>query len=143
MYACVVKNSQGTWDIFRVEVYISVPEEKRNIVKDAIASGLPITGMNFTQYRGAAVTGATWNGETFVGGSTVTFPDDFAWDIAEIYGYVCDNKIIQAILCFQPNHKAQYGAIFDSETTIVDIPDDQPFKVGDIWDGENIINSNN
>jgi hypothetical protein len=143
MYACVVKNNEGTWDIYRVTDHYSIPEQRRSIFTNAVASGLPITGMNLTQYKDAAVTGATWNGETFVGGLTVTFPDDFAWDTVEIYGYVCDDTIIYPMLCFQANHKAQYSAIFDSETTIVDIPDDQAFKIGDIWDGEKVINSNN
>jgi hypothetical protein len=142
MYACVVKNSQGTWDIFRALTY-SISEAKRNIIANAVASGLPITGRDLTEYRGAACSGAVWNGETFVGGEEVTIPDDFAWDITELYGYVCNDTIVQTFVCQQPGHKAQYAAIFDSETTIVDIPDDQPFKIGDIWDGTNIINSNN
>ena len=140
MYASVVKNSQGTWDIYRVTDHYSIPEAKRNILINAVESGLPITGMNLTQYKDAACTGATWNGETFVGGEKITFSDDFAWDITELYGYVCNDIIIQTAICMQPGHKAQYAAIFDSETTIVDIPDDQPFKIGDVWDGTNIIN---
>ena len=138
MYACVVKNNEGTWDIYRVINY-SMPQEKEQVLIDAVASGFPITPMNLTQYRDAAVTGAYWTGTEGVGGYKVKFSDEYEWDATEIYGYVCNNQIIMSLLCIQPNHKEQHRAIFSEETTIVDIPDDQPFKVGDIWDGENVI----
>ena len=138
MYACVVKNEYGTWDIYRVLNY-PIPQEKEQILIDAVASGLPIVPMNLTEYRDAAATGATWTGTEWVGGHKVKFPDEYEWDATEIYSYVCNNQIIMSVICMQPNHKEQYAAIFSEETTIVDIPDDQPFKVGDIWDGENII----
>jgi len=50
MYACVVKNSEGTWDVW---THLSYPtnQEKQQILTDGVESGLPITGMVTTPYK--------------------------------------------------------------------------------------------
>jgi hypothetical protein len=34
----------------------------------------------------------------------------------------------------------QMAAIFESETTVIKIPEGQTASVGDTWDGQNVIN---
>lgn len=141
MYACVVKNSQNTWDIYGFAAYPSNAEKQARL-EAAVDSGLPITGMILTPYKWSATPGAVWDGESFSGGSASTIPETIDWDSISVYGYLCNNIIIYGSLTSKSNIVAQQmDAIFagDSEINIVKVPEGQTAKIGDIWDGENII----
>ena len=143
MYACVVKNSQDTWDIYGFAAYPS-NAEKQGRLEAAVDSGLPITGMILTPYKWSATPGAVWNGESFTGGSTSTIPETIEWDSISVYGYLCDNVIVYGSLTSNSTTVAQQmNAIFagDSEINIIKVPEGQTAKIGDIWDGENIISN--
>jgi hypothetical protein len=141
MYACVVKNSQNTWDIYGFAAYPSNPEKQARL-EAAVDSGLPITGMILTPYKWSATPGAVWDGESFSVGSSSTIPETIDWDLISVYGYLCNNIIIYGSLTSKSNIVAQQmDAIFagDSEISIIKVPENQTAKIGDIWDGENII----
>jgi hypothetical protein len=140
MYACVVKNSEGTWDVFGFLAY-PANQEKQDRLQAAVASGLPITGMILTPYKWSATNGATFNGTEFTGGSQSPVPQDNDWSSVNTFGYICDNVIIGAFITSTGTVMCnQYNAIFDDETTIIKVPESQTANIGDIWDGENIIN---
>lgn len=141
MYACVVKNSQDTWDIYGFAAYPSNAEKQARL-EAAVDSGLPITGMILTPYKWSATPGAVWDGESFTGGSASTIPQTIEWDAISVYGYLCDNTIIYGSLTSNSTIVAsQMNAIFagDSEINIIKVPEGQTAKIGDIWDGTNII----
>lgn len=140
MYACVVKNDDETWDIFS---FLSYPanQEKQDRLEAAVASGLPITGMVLTPYKWSANNGATFDGTEFTGGSPSPVPLDNDWSSINTFGYLCDNVIVGALIATAGTSVAdQHNAIFESETTIIKVPEGQTAVVGDIWDGTNIIN---
>ena len=140
MYACVVKNSEETWDVI---AFLSYPtnQEKQDRLVAAVDSGLPITGMVLTPYKWSANIGAVWNGTEFTGGSPSPVPLDNDWSTINTFGYLCDNVIVGAFIATAGTLLAeQYNAIFESETTIIKVPEGQTAVVGDIWDGTNIIN---
>lgn len=143
MYACVVKNSQDTWDIYGFAAYPSNAEKQARL-EAAVDSGLPITGMVLTPYKWSATPGAVWDGESFTGGSASTIPETIEWDSISVYGYICDNVIIYGSLTSNSTTVAQQmNAIFagDSEISIIKVPEGQTAKIGDVWDGENIISN--
>jgi len=137
MYACVVKNSQETWDVWTVFNDIPVAIRKERI-ETALASGLPVVGRDLTEYGAQVRSGAVWDGTQFNGGDSAPIESG---SILNLYSYVCNDTII--LICFgQPNTELddQMAAIFQSETTMIKVPEDQIARIGDIWDGENIIN---
>ena len=141
MYACVIKNSNNTWDIFAFPSYPHNPA-KQKLLDDAVDSGLPITGMRMTPHKWAGVTGATWDGTQFTGGLPSPIPETIEWDSINTYGYLCNNIVVYAIIVNRGTiADAQMDAIFagDSEIDIIRIPEGQTAKIGDIWDGENVI----
>jgi hypothetical protein len=143
MYACVVKNSQDTWDIYGFAAYPNNAEKQARL-KAAVESGIPITGMILTPYGSSATPGAVWDGESFTGGSASTIPDTIDWNTISVYGYLCNDVIIYGSLTSNSTVVAQQmNAIFagDSEISIIKVPESQTAKIGDIWDGENIISN--
>jgi hypothetical protein len=141
MYACVVKNSEGTWDVFS---FLSYPsnQEKQNRLASAVESGLPITGMVLTDYKWSATNGATFDGTTFTGGTESVVPLSNDWSSINTFGYLCNNIIVGAFITTAGSSVAdQYNAIFSDETTIIKVPEGQTANIGDIWDGENIIHT--
>jgi hypothetical protein len=140
MYACVVKNSQGTWDVW-TELSYSFNQEKQDILTNGVESGLPIIGMITTPYKWSATPGSTFDGTEFTGGTVSIVPLDRDWEAINTYGYLCNNihigGFIAAVNSAQDN---QLQAIFSEETTIIKVPEGQTASIGDIWDGENIIN---
>jgi len=144
MYACLIKNSDGTWDVHNMIPGYPQKPEKHEIFLAGINSGLPITGMKTTMYQPFANVGAEWDGTSFSGGTLSIQPDDFDWNTVETYAYICDNKIIQAGIIQKdvaPQSIAKNDIIFDEENelNIIEIPEGTNVKVGDIWDGENFI----
>lgn len=143
MYACVVKNEEGTWDIFDFARYVN-NEERQKILTDGVESGLPITGLKLTPYKWSATTGAVWDGEKFSGGPATIIPPTINWNAIETYGFLCDNTIIYGMISQKDTASGRIellDAIFagDTEVTIVSIPEGQTAKIGDIWDGEKVI----
>lgn len=141
MYACIVKNSEETWDVV---AFLSYPanQEKQDRLVAAVESGLPITGMVLTPYKWSANSGATFDGTEFTGGSPSPVPLDNDWSGINTFGYLCNNVIVGAFVATAGTVMAdQYNAIFESETTIIKLPEGQTAVVGDIWDGQNIINN--
>lgn len=139
MYACVVKNSSETWDVF---AFLSYPlsQEKQDRLVSAVESGVPITGMVLTPYKWSATTGAIFDGTVFTGGSESPVPLDNDWSSINTFGYLCNNVIVGAFITTAGSVVAdQYNAIFSSETTIIKLPEGQTANIGDIWDGQNII----
>jgi hypothetical protein len=143
MYACVVKNEEGTWDIFDFAGYVSNPEKQQRLV-DAVESGLPITGMKLTPYQWSATPGAIWDGTGFSGGPSTIIPDTIDWNTIETYGFLCDNVIVYGMLAQKDTGSGRIDlldAIFagDTDVSIIAIPEGQAAKIGDVWDGEQVI----
>ncbi len=136
MYAFVVKNDEGTWDIWRTLEDIPIPTKKAR-VEDALASGNPITGQNVTEYKSSVRNGSVWNGTDFTGG------DEASWltgtDL-KLYAYICNDTVILLHL-EQPNAVTNdlLDAVFESDNTMIKLPEGQTAKVGDVWDGETVI----
>ncbi len=144
MYACLIKNSDGTWDVHNMIPGYPQKPEKHEIFLAGINSGLPITGMKTTEYQPFANVGATWDGTSFSGGTKSIQPDDFDWSTVETYAYICDNKIIQAGIIqkdIAPQSIVKNDIIFDQENelNIIEIPEGVQVEIGYIWDGENFI----
>ena len=142
MFALVAKNAEETWDVWNI---VNIPNQfadRKQRIQNAIASGLPIIGMDLTAYRETATSGAVFDGVDFSGGAVhpkIRNNDD-NWDTWTQYGYICDNTIILiAIGQLGTIKNEQMSAIFDGETTIVEIPEGTDVKVGDIWDGQEFI----
>jgi len=137
MYAFIVKNAEGTWDIWRTLEDIPVPAKKAR-VENALASGNPIIGRNVTEYRSSVRSGAVWDGTSFTGG------DNTPWltndSLVYLYAYLCDNVVILMHI-EQPNAgtNSLLDAVFESDNTMIKIPEGQTANFGDIWDGENVI----
>jgi hypothetical protein len=143
MYACIIRNSEGTWDIFDFAGYVGNKEKQDRLIA-AVESGLPITGMKLTPYQWSATPGAVWDGEGFSGGPESIIPKTVDWNAIETYGFLCDNVIIYAVIAQKDTGSARIellDAIFagDTEVTIVALPNGQSVKIGDIWDGEKVI----
>lgn len=143
MYACVVKNEEGTWDIFDFTRYGADQERQQRLV-NAVESGLPITGMKLTPYKWSATPGAVWDGEGFSGGPESLISKTVDWNTIETFGFICDNILIYGTIGQKDLASGRieiFNAIFagDTEVTIVEIPEGQAAKIGDIWDGEKVI----
>lgn len=137
MYAFIVKNGQDTWDIWNILTDISIPERKQR-VEDALASGLPITGQNLTEFGLSATAGAVWDGTQWSGGDYTNRTEEM---IVNLYGYICNDTII-LIQLSSPNTDSdlQISAIFESENSMIKVPEGQTANIGDIWDGEKVVN---
>lgn len=139
MYALIVKNEKGLWDVWNTMSKIPMPE-KENRLQAAIKSGLPIVGKNVTEHKTSVKSGSVWDGEKFSGGSMqkiITEDSNLA-----VYAYMCNDTVV--LLQFaelDTDYHKYVDAIFNSETTIVNIPEDQTARVGDVWDGERIVGS--
>jgi hypothetical protein len=97
--------------------------------------------MVLTPYKWSASSGATFDGTEFTGGSTSLVPLDNDWSSINTFGYLCNNIIVGAFLTsIGTVMNDQYNAIFSDETTIIQVPEGQTARIGDIWDGQNIIN---
>lgn len=145
MYACIIKNSNSTWDIYAFAGYAN-NAEKQSRLEAAVESGLPITTMVLTPYKWSGTPGAIWDGEKFTGGSESVISKNIDWNTIETYGYICDNIIIYATVVQKDvgfHTVEKMNAIFagDSEVKIIKIPEGQTAKIGDIWDGEKVVNS--
>ena len=140
MYACVVKNSQGTWDVWNSLSYPTKFIDRQERVDAALASGLPIIGKNLTQYGSSVKTGAVWNGTEFTGGNSATITEG---SNTSLYSYVC-NGVILVTFYGEANteNNTMMSIIFseEEETTLIKVPEGQTAKAGDIWDGEKVIN---
>lgn len=141
MYAFIVKNDEGTWDIYNHIDKIPDPKREERL-SNAVDSGLPITGMILTKYKETATSGAVWDGKKFSGGvkHVKALNPDTDWSTITQYGYICDNTLL--IIFYSELgtvHDDKMQAIFDGETTIVRIPEGQDVKIGDIWDGTQVI----
>jgi hypothetical protein len=146
-YACVVKNNEGTWDIWREASYGTIAshphlKSRQERLTNAVSSGLPITGIVLTEHGHSGMPGAKWDGTKFADGEKSSIKEDVDWSLKELYGYVCDDTIIYAFITEKGHpYQLQCEAIFDSETTIIEVPEGQTAKIGDVWDGENIISA--
>ncbi len=147
MYALIVKNSQNTWDIWSILPEIPFPEREERL-QNAIKSGLPIVGKNVTKYKTSAKSGATWDGQTFVGGEIGKIKSGYGEVFDKItedtplsmYAYLWNDTIV--LLQFGDigtDFDNQLQAIFESETTVINVPEDQIANIGDIWDGEKVV----
>jgi hypothetical protein len=136
MYACIVKNSQGTWDIFNI--FPTIPDLKRERIDAALQSGFPITARNLTEFGTSVRSGAIWDGTQFNGGD---FTSMIEGSLRGQYSYLCNDMIILTLITQLNTEKdEQMVAIFESETTVVKIPEGQTVNIGDIWDGEKVVN---
>lgn len=136
MYAFIVKNNASTWDVWSTLLDIPIVERKER-VETAIASGLPITGKNVTEHKTSIKSGAIWNGTQWTGGESFSISEE---TVLNLFAYICNNTIILIHLS-SPNTEsdAQMAAIFESKNSMIKVPEGQTAKIGDIWDGENII----
>jgi hypothetical protein len=146
MYALIVKNDEKTWDVWNTIPTIPFKEREERL-QSAIKSGLPIVGKDITDHKSSAKSGAVWDGKKFFGGEIGKIKSgngDVFEQITEdvplsVYAYICNNVIV--LLQFGDvgtDVDSQLKAIFESETTIINIPENQTVNVGDIWDGKNI-----
>ena len=140
MYACIVKNSQGTWDVWNSFSYPSHLADRQERLDAALTSGFPVIGRNLTQYGSSVKTGAIWNGTEFTGGNSSAITEE---SNTSLYSYVC-NDVILLTWFGQANTEINdmMEVIFseEEETTIVKVPEGQAANKGDVWDGQNIIN---
>ena len=140
MYACIVKNSQGTWDVWNSFSYPAQFADRQERIDTALTSGFPIIGRNLTQYGSSVKTGAIWNGTEFTGGNSSSITEE---SNTSLYSYVC-NDVILLTWFGQANTEINdmMAAIFseEEETTIIKVPEGQTANKGDVWDGQNIIN---
>jgi hypothetical protein len=142
MFALVAKNAEGTWDVWDIVNMPPSLSDRIQRIENAIASDLPIVGMDVTAYGETATSGAVFDGVDFSGGKEhqlkkVANP---RWDTWTQYAYIWDNTIILVMFgTLGTPRNEQMSAIFDGETTIALIPEGTDVKVGDIWDGENFI----
>lgn len=137
MYAFIVKNDEGTWDIWRTLEDIPIPTKKAR-VDAALASGNPIIGRNVTEHKASVRSGSVWNGTEFIGGDGV--PTRTADSAVYLYAYICDNVVI-LMHVEQQNAVTNdlLDAVFESDNTMIKLPEGQTAKAGDIWDGEKVI----
>ena len=137
MYAFTVRNDAGTWDIWHTLSDIPIPERKER-VEAALASGLPITGQNVTEHKTSVKSGAIWDGTQWAGGDSTPISEEL---VVNLFAYVCNDTII-LIQFSSPNtdSDAQITAIFESENSMIKVPEGQTANVGDIWDGEKVVN---
>lgn len=137
MYAFIVKNDEGTWDIWRTLADIPIPAKKAR-VDAALASGNPIIGRDVTEHKAVVRSGSVWNGTEFTGGDPSSIKAENS-DI-HLYAYLCDNVVI-LMHVEQPNATTipLLDAVFESDNTMIRLPEGQTAKVGDIWDGENVL----
>jgi hypothetical protein len=147
MYALIVKNSENMWQVWQTLPNIPFPEREQRL-QDAIKSEFPIIGKNVTEHKASAKSGAVWDGEKFSGGEIgkirVMSGEVFEGTIEDaplsVYAYICNNVIV--LLQFGDTGTyldEQLQAIFESETTVINVPEGQKAEAGDIWDGTNII----
>lgn len=139
VYAFIVRNDQGTWDVW--SVFGEIPDRfasRRERVENALASGLPIISRNLTEYGLLVRSGSVWNGTEWTGGD----PDNRKEGNDDgLFSYICEDTIILIIAipkAKQPNYDIA-TAVFNSENTMIKIPDGEVVKSGDIWDGEKFI----
>jgi hypothetical protein len=137
MYAFTVKNDQDTWDIWHTLSDITIPVRKER-VEAALASGLPITGQNVTEHKTSVRSGAVWDGTQWTGGDSTPISEEV---VVNLFAYICNNTIILVQLS-SPNTDSdeQITAIFESENSMIKVPEGQTANVGDIWDGEKVVN---
>ena len=139
MYACIVKNSQGTWDVWNSFSYPAQFADRQQRVDDALSSGYPIVGQNLTQYGSSVKTGAIWDGIEWTGGDSIPITEG---SNTSLYSYVC-RDVILLTWYGQANseNNTMMSIIFseEEETTLIKVPEGQTAKKGDIWDGQNII----
>lgn len=136
MYAHIVKNDEGTWDIWAGWSDIPIPERKARL-DNALESGLPIVGQDLTQYGISVRSGSVWNGTEWTGGDWTNRTED---DNSGLFAYVCDNTVVSMVVtpANNPTYE-QIQSIFESENTIIKLPEGMTAKTGDIWDGEKVI----
>jgi hypothetical protein len=137
MYAFIVKNNANTWDVWSTLLNIPFVDRKER-VESALASGFPITGQNLTEHKESVKNGAIWDGAQWSGGDSMSVSQEMALNL---FAYICNDTII-LIHISSPNSASdiQMAAIFESENSMIKVPEGQTAKIGDIWDGENIIN---
>jgi hypothetical protein len=136
MYACIVKNSSNTWDIFTV--FPSIPDAKKQRIDSALESGLTIVSRNLTEFGSSVRSGAIWDGTQFNGGDSTSLIEGSS---RGQYSYLCNDMIILTLLTqLNTDMDIQIAAIFESETTVIKIPEGQTASVGDTWDGQNVVN---
>lgn len=138
MYAFIVKNENNLWDVWETLTDIPIPERKAR-VDQALESGLPIIGKNLTEYGLSARSGSVWNGTEWTGGDSTTRTAD---SLLNLYAYICNDTII-LIHLGQPNSELnnKLNAVFESDNTIIKIPEGTVVKVGDIFDGQNFFSA--
>jgi hypothetical protein len=137
MYAFIVENDQGTWDVWNTLEDIPIAEKKER-VENALESGLPIIGKDLTEFGLSARSGAVWDGTEWTGGTTVGRTAEMSLNL---YSYICNDTIILMHISTPNTEQDQMmAAIFESENTMIKVPEGQTAVVGDIWDGTNIIN---
>jgi hypothetical protein len=140
MYACIVKNEQGTWDVWNSFSYPAKFIDRQERIDAALASGLPIVGKNLTQHGTSVKTGAVWNGTEFTGGNSATIIEG---SNTSVYSYVCNNVILLTWFGEANTTENEIMSIIFSEgeeTTIIKVPEGQSAKKGDVWDGQNFLN---
>lgn len=139
MYACVVKNEQGTWDVWNTFSYPAQFIDRQERLDAALVSGFPIVGKNLTQYGISVKNGAVWNGTEFTGGNPTTITEG---SNTSLYSYVCNNVILLTWLG-QANTEINdmLAVIFSEgeETTVIKVPEGQSVTKGDVWDGQNFL----
>ena len=134
-YAFIVENNEGTWDVWSFFGDIPIASRKER-VENALASGLPIVGKNLTEYGTSVRSGAIWDGTEWTGGESTNRTED---NDDGLFSYIWNDTIILTIVvpkAKQPNYDVAM-AVFDSENSIIKIPDGVEVHAGYIWDGEN------
>lgn len=135
-YAFIVKNDEGTWDIWMVLNDIPIPERKAR-VDNAIESGFPIVGKEVTDYGISVKSGSVWNGTEWTGGDFTPRKSDTQ---VGLFAYICDNTVIlmHSVPLDTPSYNL-HKAVFESDNSLIRVPEGQDAEPGDLWDGEKVV----
>jgi hypothetical protein len=142
MYVILTKNGDNTWDaIHQVTPGLTA---NTTVVDAALESGLPLTGMNVSQYINSVRRGSTWDGTSFSGVSVdqETLLDDEALSAKKVYAFLCDSKVVFLISMLANSDKSEmFDAAFAGETILVKTETGSYNKVGKsyTWDGTELV----
>jgi hypothetical protein len=139
MYIVLTKNSNNTWDGIS-QAQLKEGTISKTVLDEAFETGLPITAMDVTSHKETAKKGATWNGTSFSGGTAdlAEEVDDEFWTLNKRYAFLCDNKVVLAVIVSNSSSGSEMWAAAVAGETILVKTESVPFsKVGKTfnWDG--------
>jgi hypothetical protein len=138
-YVFATKISEDSYEVFNM-VHLESPNADHVIqrIENALNSGLPVTTMITTDLADV-YNGASWDGESFVGGTRPERYNDTAdWGK---YSFLVDNTLFFTIVAPKGSHSdLMNAAAFTQEVIIIKVLEGQTAVRGSIWDGTSFTN---